>query len=139
MKKLDEPHEEAGNELLEIPRNHDIKVDHSQRIKCPRCVEMIMMRHFYSVKREAEVDECPKCRGYWLDYGELGQIRSQFPTEEARYEAAQKYFDDLFGKQFSHLRLEGEEKVEKVERIMKILKYLCPSYYIPGKQKWGSF
>jgi Zn-finger nucleic acid-binding protein len=38
---------------------------------------MKLHRHFFSAKRRIEVDECPNCGGYWLDAGELAQIRAE--------------------------------------------------------------
>jgi Zn-finger nucleic acid-binding protein len=139
IKKFDEPHEEAGTELLDIERNPTVSRDRSKRLSCPKCDDTIMMRHFFSVNREVEVDECPGCAGFWLDCGELGQIRSQFPSEAARKEAAAKYFDDVFGDRLAEMGRESAEKTEKVQRIVNMFKYICPSHYIPGKQEWGAF
>jgi len=139
IKKFDEPHEEAGTELLEIERNAATTIDRTKRLDCPKCDGAVMMRHFSSVKQEVEVDECPACGGFWLDYGELGRIRSLFKTEAERAEAASKYFDDVFGTRLAEMRGESEEKTEKVRKIVRVFKYICPSYYIPGKQEWGAF
>jgi Zn-finger nucleic acid-binding protein len=139
IKKFDEPHEEEGTELLDLERNPAATLDRSKRLSCPKCDDTIMVRHFFSVKREVEVDECPDCAGFWLDCGELGLIRSQFPSEAARKEAASKYFEDVFGDRLAKMRQESDEKTEKVRRIVNMFKYICPSYYIPGKQVWGAF
>ena len=139
IKKFDEPHEEAGKQLLELERNPAVSIDRSKRLSCPKCDDTIMMRHFFSVKREVELDECPACGGFWLDYGELGQIRSQFPSDTARKEAASKYFDEVFGDSLGEMRQESAEKTERVRRIVNMFRYICPSYYIPGKQEWGAF
>lgn len=139
IKKFDEPHEEAGTELLDIERDPAISIDRSVRLSCPKCDATIMMRHFFSVKREVDVDECPGCAGFWLDYGELGQIRSQFPSDADREAAASKYFDDVFGERLAEMRQESAETTEKVRRIVNMFKFICPSYYIPGKQDWGAF
>ena len=48
-----------------------------------------MMLHFFSVKQQVQVDECPSCAGIWLDCGELLRIRSEFKTEDERKQAAQ--------------------------------------------------
>jgi hypothetical protein len=81
LAKFDEPHESAP-ELLDMERDDSITVDHTERLNCPKCSDVVMMRHFSSVKKEVEVDECPACGGFWLDAGELGSIRSLFDTEE---------------------------------------------------------
>lgn len=139
LEKFDEPHEETGLALLEIEKNPNVTVDRTQRMNCPRCPDITMFRHFFSVKREVAVDECPACAGFWLDFGELGQIRSQFRSEEERTAAAFEYFDEVFGERLAAMHAESEEKAEKARRIARIFRFICPSYYIPGKQEWGAF
>ena len=139
LRKVDEPHESAGEKLLDIERNKNIKIDYSQKRACPKCDDMMMMKHFFSVKREVEVDECYKCGGYWLDCGELGRIRNLFDSEEERREAAKKYFDDILGKDLAQMHRESKEKTEKAQRIARMFRFICPSYYIPGKQEWGAY
>jgi len=75
LQRVDEEQEAAGDRLLEIRRDERIKVDASRKRECPRCEGMKLKRHFSSAKRNVEVDECPNCGGYWLDAGELAQIR----------------------------------------------------------------
>lgn len=139
LKKVDEPQESAGEKILDLCNDPSIEVDHSLRLHCPKCENMIMMRHFFSVKREAEVDECPNCAGFWLDFGELGKIRSQFNSEEERIIAAKEYFADIFNVELSKMRQESDEKAKKAKKIASIFRFICPSYYIPGKQDWGAF
>jgi len=98
-----------------------------------------MMRHFFSVKQAVEVDECPSCGGFWLDAGELGGIRDQFETEEGKKKAAEKYYEEIFGKELSAMRNESEEKLSKARKIAQMFRFICPSYYLPGKQEWGAF
>lgn len=137
--KYDEEHEAAGEELLDIERDENLVVDHDKRRNCPRCRDVVLMRHFFSARRHAEVDECPNCAGFWLDPGELSKIRSQYDTHEEREEAAEDYFDDLFGDELDAMQAESQEKLEKARKFAHALRFLCPSYYIPGKQKWGAF
>ena len=139
LKKFDEPHESEGVMLLEIERDESIVTDPEKRLKCPRCDDIVMMRHFFSVKKKVEVDECPGCGGFWLDAGELANIRSLFETEEQRHKAAQEYFAEVFGDEFAKMNAESEEKLQKVQKIANMFRFICPSYYIPGKQQWGAF
>lgn len=47
-------------------------------MKCPICnIDLVM-----SERQGIEIDYCPKCRGVWLDRGELDKIieRSQVPV-----------------------------------------------------------
>lgn len=39
-------------------------------MKCPSCNETLTM----SERQGVEIDFCPKCRGVWLDRGELDKI-----------------------------------------------------------------
>lgn len=139
IKKFDEPHEYAGDEILDIRRDESLVVDKSQQIKCPNCDDVVMMRHFFSVKKEVEVDECPGCGGFWLDAGELAKIRSLFENEEERQKAAEEYFAEMFGDELNAMEAEGRAKFEKAQRVANIFRFVCPSYYIPGKQDWGAF
>ena len=139
LKKVDEPHESAGEALLDIERDESVKIDPSQKRNCPKCKDVVMMRHFSSVKRKVEVDECANCGGMWLDQGELGQIRSQFKTEQERKKAAEEYFQEVFGEEFRKMREESEEKLQRARKIANAFRFICPTYYIGGKQDWGAF
>ena len=98
-----------------------------------------MMRHFESAKRGVTVDECPECGGDWLDPGELRNIRDEFPTEAARTQAAQAYFDEVFGGQLAAEKAKSDEQLAKAHKFANHFRYICPSYYIPGEQQWGAF
>jgi len=139
FEKIDEKHEAEGEPLLHIERNPSVKVIHGEKRKCPCCSDIVMMQHFFSVKEQVELDECPKCGGIWLDAGELANIRKLFDTEEDRKKAANELFDKLFGKQLEEIKEKSHEKVKRSRKIAKVLKFLCPSYYIPGDQDWGAY
>ena len=47
---------------------------------CPACsIDLVM-----SERQGIEIDYCPKCRGVWLDRGELDKIVERSSIEEAR-------------------------------------------------------
>ena len=97
LRKVDEPSESAGESLLDVPRDPSVAVDLEARRTCPKCADRpVLMRHFTSVKRLVPIDECPECAGVWLDAGELRSIRAEFPSHEARQQAAETYFAELF-------------------------------------------
>jgi len=139
LKKFDEPHEAAGEALLEVERDQGVSVDHSKRLNCPKCDDIVMMRHFFSIKKAVVVDECPGCAGFWLDAGELGQIRGLFKTEEERHKAAEEYFDEVFGDKLKAMQAQDQAKLEKTQKIANMFRFICPTHYIPGKQDWGAF
>ena len=109
IKKVDEQAESAGEALLDVERGENVPVSQSARRKCPKCGDVTMMRHFASVKREVEVDECPGCGGFWLDFGELAKIRDQFASEAERDTAADAYFSEVFGDDLKKMRKGNED------------------------------
>jgi len=56
--------------------------DAGARLKCPKDLDVVMMRCYYSSKQQIEIDECPQCGGIWLDAEELSGIRDLFPTQD---------------------------------------------------------
>lgn len=139
LQKVDEPHEEAGESLLQLAGEPKTAVDHARKRLCPKCGSIVMTRHFYSVKKEVEVDECPGCGGFWLDYGELGKIRSQYATEAEKKKAAEEYFNEIFGVELKKMNDAGDEKLQKAKKIARMFRFICPTYYAPGRQTWGAF
>ncbi len=60
-------------------------------MKCPTCEEILVITE----RQGVEIDYCPKCRGVWLDRGELDKIieRSGFASNQensGRQEKEQK-------------------------------------------------
>ena len=54
-------------------------------MKCPVCqVDLVM-----SERQSIEIDYCPKCRGVWLDRGELDKIIEKNAAEMAPVSAPQ--------------------------------------------------
>ena len=86
LQRVDDESEAAGERLLHI-RSVEGVVVHTGKRECPRCAGVKLRRHFFSAKRRVQVDQCPNCAGYWLDRGELAQIRAE-RAETARTEQA---------------------------------------------------
>jgi len=139
LSHFDEPHESAGNALLDIETNPSTTVNHDTKRPCPTCDNIIMMRHFFSTEHQVEIDECGNCGGIWLDSGELSHIRNLFDSEEEKKAAAKKYFSDIFGKELSQMKAESNASLKKAQTFANMFKFICPSYYIPNDQDWGAF
>lgn len=139
LKKVDEQHEALGQELLEVERDASVAVDHDSKRDCPRCDGIVMMRHFTSVKRDVEVDECAGCGGVFLDYGELQGLRSEYATDDERSEAAHGLFADLYDEELEDLADDSTDDVRRSQGLARMFRFLLPSYYLPGKQKWGAY
>ena len=69
-------------------------------MKCPVCsIDLNMMD-----RQGVEIDYCPKCRGIWLDRGELDKIidRSDSRQSHGRPEQHDRDHDDDYHKQGEH-------------------------------------
>ena len=77
LQKVEAAQEVTGDIEISVPRDASIQVDFKKRRHCPKCGDIVLMRHYYSKKRGVVVDECPSCGSFWLDAGELEQIRSE--------------------------------------------------------------
>ena len=77
-------------------------------MKCPVCSVDLLM----SERQGIEIDYCPKCRGVWLDRGELDKIiekslltSAESKPKEAPYAAEQyHHHDDHHKYQHGHKR-----------------------------------
>ena len=61
-------------------------------MKCPNCNETLVM----SERQGVEIDYCPKCRGVWLDKGELDKIIDKSATASNRQDHNDNDDDDDF-------------------------------------------
>jgi Zn-finger nucleic acid-binding protein len=140
LHKVDEPAEAAGEGLLDVAVDPSVQVDLDKRRTCPKCTDgVVMMRHFTSVERKVTIDECPECGGIWLDAGELRAIRTEFPSDDARQAAADKYFDDVVGPELKAEHAKSEAELERSQHVARAFRFITPSYYLPGKQEGGAF
>ena len=104
LQKADDPAEFEGAPLLHVQRDDSRQVDYERRRKCPKCADIVMMRHFFSDRRQVEVDECPGCGGVWLDDGELAMIRKESATAAAKESAAKAYLGKFLSQPFIRAR-----------------------------------
>lgn len=95
LRALDEPADKAGEALIVLAGEPQVTVDLTQRRRCPKCPDSVLMRHFYSAKRAVTVDECPTCAGTWLDGGELERIRREYDSGGARRQAARACLEEV--------------------------------------------
>ena len=55
-------------------------------MKCPNCEETLVMTE----RQGVEIDYCPKCRGVWLDKGELDKIIEKSSSAESSQQLSQQ-------------------------------------------------
>jgi hypothetical protein len=77
LQRVDDQHEIAGDNVLNLQRDPKVTVDLTRKRPCPRCVGIKLKRQLFSPQLRVEVDHCPQCGGYWLDAGELEKIRAE--------------------------------------------------------------
>jgi len=125
LKKLDEAHEGKGSEVFSKDKTaRRVAPAMDQKLPCPKCPGIIMMRRYSSVKRAVEVDECAKCGGIWVDPGEISAIRSEFATEEDRIKAADKIFGEMFGVEMEAQRQSSQAQKQTFARASSALRFL---------------
>lgn len=47
-------------------------------MKCPNCTDTLLVM---SERQGVEIDYCPRCRGVWLDRGELDKLLNRTATQ----------------------------------------------------------
>jgi hypothetical protein len=77
LERVERAQHGAGGSLVRVTRAPALSVDFSLKRDCPRCDGIKLKRHFFSARRQVEVDQCPNCGGYWLDAGELQKIHEE--------------------------------------------------------------
>jgi len=140
FEKFDEAHESAGDKLVDLMASFcKGPEDLSKRIHCPRCSDTVLMRHFASPLRKIQIDKCPACGGIWLDAGELASFRKLFPKEEDRKRAGEEFIEKNIMPMLKAEAQKGQAELEKAKRIAGMFRFICPSYYVPGKQQGAAF
>jgi hypothetical protein len=83
LKDLDENQEGVGKALEEALKSSRKNDADRGPLKCPKC-GIQMREHKYKHAKEINVDECYACGGFFLDSGELKQIRDNYMNEDER-------------------------------------------------------
>lgn len=77
IEKFKSPDEKRGKALrTHLKKFAQQLANEDQRINCPQCPDVVMMRRYYSPLKIIEIDECPSCAGIWLDAGELSSLQN---------------------------------------------------------------
>ena len=121
LKKFDEPNEPAG-ELLDLKPVRPAPVNRDKKRKCPRCDDAIMMRHFFSFKRQFEIDVCPNCAGCWLDAGELALVRAEFKSEAEKKQATQNIINREAGPELSRMVADSRAQKLHAQSISRVFR-----------------
>ncbi|MBO9540197.1 zf-TFIIB domain-containing protein [bacterium] len=139
LKKVDEAHEAAGEALLAIRPAAERAAIQDEKRRCPKCVDVVMFKHFASVQRRVTVDECAGCGGFWLDAGELDQIRGEFESEAEKDRITETALTGQLESAAVGAIVDREENLARAQQVARMFRLICPSNYVPGKQDWGAF
>lgn len=126
LKKMDMAHEADPEFLKKLSQSKTRHLDLAARVTCPKCRDIIMMRRFSSVKRNVEMDECPKCGGMWLDAGELTHIQNEFKSDEDAKKATEKFIADVFKSVQDADRHSPDENRLVLEKKDRALRFITP-------------
>jgi Zn-finger nucleic acid-binding protein len=93
LKELNESNEGVGRALEEALKSPRVNDADRGPLKCPKC-GIAMHEHKYSNAKEVNVDECYACGGFFLDSGELREIRENYISEAERDAYVQELLSD---------------------------------------------
>ena len=93
LKDLDESHEGLSKALEEALKSQRVNDADRDPLTCPKS-SLKMHSHKYKSAKQVNVDECYSCGGFFLDSGELSQIRENHMSEAERDAYVQGLIDD---------------------------------------------
>lgn len=126
LSNLDEKNEGLGAALeaaLRSPRHND-----GQRgpIACPKC-SIPMHTHKYARAKEVNVDECYECGGFFLDSGELTEIRDHYMSDAEVAAYTEQLVNAVPSYVQARNRLDAEKK--RLVAIKKFTQILMTKYW----------
>jgi Zn-finger nucleic acid-binding protein len=108
--RLDENDEGAGQALEEALKSPRVNDANREKLNCPKCGSA-MHAHKYASAKEVSVDECYGCGGFFLDSGELKEVRDNYMSEEEQ----DAYVDKLLADVPEYKEMAEEIRQEKAE------------------------
>lgn len=130
LTKLDEKNEGASNALKEALHYPRINDENRGKIKCPKC-GIPMHIHQYISSKEVNVDECYACGGFFLDSGELKEIRDTFMSEQEEKKYLQKLLNDI--PRYQQAVVDQEKERTRAEALRRYTRFLRFRYYATGE------
>ena len=131
LRKFADVEDSAGDALVELLEPYYCaEIDHEERLSCPRCDGIVLMRSFYSPKMQVEIDTCPSCGGVWLDPGDLGRMRALFGSEEEREQYVQTFVEEVSLKELGEMKATPEHGDRKPSNtVLNLVRFITPSRY----------
>ncbi len=129
LNRLDESHEGAGAALNAALTNPRDNAPNREKLPCPKCTHP-MFEHIYKHANAVNVDECYHCGGYFLDSGELHQIRETFMSAEEREAYQEQLLSEI--PEYGRERANADVDKARTAAALKLTKHLRLSYWIGG-------
>jgi Zn-finger nucleic acid-binding protein len=124
FKKIQTLNPGIGQSLLTIERAEGVKIYRGVEHVCPACETTLLYRHFFSAEWDTEIDQCSKCRGFWVDLAGLAKLQSL--PENQKKQAIEKYFTTVIEEKLSGMRLLHDDMAQQAQVLIQILKFLWP-------------
>ncbi|HTA16158.1 MAG TPA: zf-TFIIB domain-containing protein [bacterium] len=109
LERLDHVGEGMGPALEAALRSPRKNPPARGQIKCPKC-GIPMHNHKFARDQEVSVDECYACGGFFLDSGELKEIRDHYLSDEELKEYTDKIVNTVPGYLGAVEDLRGEQR-----------------------------
>ena len=126
LRMLDENNEGLGAALeaaLRDPRRND---DQRGQLTCPKCA-IPLHTHRFERAQEVNVDECYNCGGFFLDSGELAEIRDNYMSDAQVKDYVDRIMQAVPGYVEEEHDLDRAEK--RVEAIQNLTGMLTVNYW----------
>ena len=107
-----------------IERAEGIKIYRGAEHACPDCKTTLLYRHFFSAEGDIEIDQCSKCRGFWIDLAGLAKLQT-LPDDEKK-QAVKNFFTTILDKKLSEMCLRHDDMAQQAVVLTQILQFLCP-------------
>lgn len=86
-----------------------------------------MQNHLYMRAKEVNVDECYKCGGYFLDSGELTDIRDNYMSDSEIHEYTEKLVIEI--PEYISAKKNLEQLKKRTDAIQRTTKILTINYW----------
>jgi Zn-finger nucleic acid-binding protein len=75
LEKINADYPNADHTVATFVYDPHARVDENRARSCPRCDGATLEQKLYNLGSGVIMDCCPRCKGIWLDHGELEKIR----------------------------------------------------------------
>ena len=130
LTKLDETNEGLGGALQEALQYPMVNDENRGPIDCPKC-GIPLHRHLYKSSKEVNVDECYRCGGFFLDSGELTELRDHHMSEQEQT----AYLDKLTSNVPSYQQAQRDQAKDalRADALQRYTRFMRVSYFVTGK------